>query len=309
MKRVYWFIFIAHSLIMTVYGQNQAAKSSLERDVNSAVQRALRMSPLPHPVIFSLEKAQRQEIPQGKIMQGKLTWTYTWSRLTPLQDTIPVFSTTQSVKYQRTQSWDDAWKKISPTVGSSTLTYAQAWWKRNGGGSSALIDSVRLEWLPDLAAEDPDTLYHPVKSLEWTDFSGAPPFMSRFGAEIFTSMGFSMEMEVKNHILHIRLQGKCYMIRGISWVRASSLHAYALAHEQLHFDITQRSLAYWKGLVNDIPPYWHPDDWSSAIQQAYLKAFRQMNQWQNQYDTETQHGQNKATQSSWEAQFKIHRLE
>lgn len=282
---------------------------SLERAVQAVVLKTLASRPLPHPVVFTVDVAKRHETTQGKIQQGTVTWHYTWFRLTPEQDSIPVFSHTQKINYQRTQPWEDAWKKISASIGLSTVQYAHIWWKQNGGGSPALVDSVRLVWLPDEALEEADTLYHPVKRLDWSDFQGVPAFGSRYGAEIFTSFGFSMEMEVKNHILHIRLQGKCYMIRGISWVKSGNATPAALAHEQLHFDITQRSLAYWKNLVHEFPTYWHPDDWSAAIQQAYLQAFRHMNQRQKQYDAETLHGQNAMEQAKWEAQFKINRIE
>ncbi len=285
------------------FGSQAGKAETLKKKITEHVARLLRTQPLPHSTWFAVQDLDVEEQVKGPVFHGKGTFRYSWSRITPSFDTLLVFTHQQSIAYQRTDVWESAQIKIASSLAQSVVRYARQWWTQNGGGSPALIDSVRIQWLPDLALEDSDTLYYPLRKLTWSDFRGVPRMMSRYGAEIFSNMGFDLEMEVNRHLLTIKLQGKCYMIRGISWVRPGNTHPYTLAHEQLHFDITQRSLLYWKRLVQELPRYWHPDDWSTAIQQAYLTAFRQMNRWQTSYDQETIHGQNEQKQVEWQSQF------
>lgn len=297
--------FLSSWISLPSYGQSDSRRVAWKNKILEQIESSLRANPLAHPAFFTIQQLDLEEKSKGAVIHGKGTCHYSWSRITPDLDTLVVFSHQQSITYQRTESWEQAQSKVTTSFTQAIVRYARQWWQKNGPGSPALIDSVRLEWLPDLAIDDPDTLYYPLKKLSWSDFRGTPRSMSRYSAEIFSNMGFDLEMEVKNHQLLVRLRGKCYMVRGISWVRPGNANPYTLAHEQLHFDITQRSLEAWKEQVNALPQYWHPDDWSTAIQQAFLTTFRQMNRWQTTYDQETIHGQNEMKQAEWTSQFGI----
>jgi hypothetical protein len=93
------------------------------------------------------------------------------------------------------------------------------------------------------------------------------------------------------------------MVRGMSWALPSSLNDYALAHEQLHFDIAKLVTERFKKKIAAM----QADliiDLNSMIQYEYLESYREMNQLQKQYDLDSNHSLYRQGQADWETKVK-----
>lgn len=113
----------------------------------------------------------------------------------------------------------------------------------------------------------------------------------------FPSFSYEGRTEVKQGVLHLYLDMKVYMLQSSSWVKPGNKDAYCLNHEQKHFDIAKLVAERFKQKIT--PAILSVADYNSIIQYHFIESFREMNQLQEQYDTETQHGLNKQAQEQW----------
>lgn len=140
--------------------------------------------------------------------------------------------------------------------------------------------------------------YNPNRKLTWNDFRGpirrANP---RTGAMIYTSFGYDAMTHVEKGTVFIDMTVKAFMLQNSSWTSEPATNAYALAHEQLHFDITHLiTERFKKALMAEELPL---EDYDSRIQYIFLESFREMNRYQELYDAETRHSINHAEQARW----------
>jgi hypothetical protein len=174
-----------------------------------------------------------------------------------------------------------------------------SWFSKGLKTSDLLVKDVKLIFVEDTITHfDSDTIaYHSKRPLVWKDFLGAPSILSRWAAQIFTSFGFEARSTVSNRVLELRVKTKVWMDKTISWVRPDSKNDYVLDHEQLHFDITRLTAERFKRHLRTMQ--FSVEDYSSEIQYQYIEFFRTHTQLQQQYDQETEHGLNRATQAQW----------
>jgi hypothetical protein len=185
---------------------------------------------------------------------------------------------------------------------SKSLEYFDKWLTLNGSKHEALIKGVKIVFLPETDVNDNDTIYHHTRKVTWDDFRGKPT-NTRYGAAIFANFAYGASFQVIDGYIVAKISTKTYMVRGMSWVLPTSLNDYALAHEQLHFDIARvvterfkKKIAAMKAdLIIDL---------NSMIQYEYLESYREMNLLQKQYDAETNHSLYRQGQAEWESKVK-----
>ena len=172
---------------------------------------------------------------------------------------------------------------------------------RESGKNEKLAKTLQVVFAEDKDLRSPagtDTvMYSPDRKLTWADFRAVPRPTSRYAAEVFTSFAYEGKSMVKNGVIVLNLTAKAYMIKDQSWGRADAKSAYALNHEQRHFDITKIIVERFKRKI-------HPDsltlaDYNSIIQYQFIESFREMHTLQEQYDAETNHSINQAEQERW----------
>lgn len=253
------------------------------------------------PLLLRLDDFSLSEVEKKDRVTGTVRWSYTWLKIRDEGDTLVVFSGNHTIKYERSLGmyFSTFFEKFYPKIPEKIRTYRNDWLAVNAGKTEAFVRNTKVIFLSDEATQDTDTLYFPVKKITWEDFKAVPKFTSSFGAEIFVSLAFDMQMKIEDYTLLITIKGKSYMVRGMSWVKASTRNAYSLAHEETHFRIAHYCLQLFKETVRSLPTYSSPDDWSSAIQRAYLSSYQKMNELQKQYDAETAHGQRTEQQAEW----------
>ena len=134
--------------------------------------------------------------------------------------------------------------------------------------------------------------------LTWDDFKGRPDRSSPYFAN--TASGFEFEMELKGDSIIIFLP--CYFEKKGSWVKKGQGTAALLAHEQLHFDITELHVRKMRQAFINLGSVSLKTVNKNA--EKIIKEFsKESSKRQNQYDKETNHSIKVQQQVEWEKQI------
>ena len=94
---------------------------------------------------------------------------------------------------------------------------------------------------------------------------------------------------------------KAFFDKSKSWTKAAD-NKELLAHEQLHFDITELFTRKLRKKLSELNDPCGKD--SKKVQGIYDKNFEELNRYQIRYDKETEHSMIETTQKTWEEKIK-----
>ena len=178
------------------------------------------------------------------------------------------------------------------------LRYFNSWMDREADTNPKLAKGIKVSFTDYAASADQDTVfYDPNRPLRWQDFKADVNRTSRFSATVFPSFAYEGQTEVRDGIIHLNLNMKVYVLKSSSWVKDEAKDTYGLNHEQRHFDIVKLVSERFKQKIQ--PEELSIADYNSNIQYLFIESYREMTQLQDQYDSETRHGIDKAAQDSW----------
>jgi len=128
--------------------------------------------------------------------------------------------------------------------------------------------------------------------LTWDDFKQKPDPGSTNAALTGSSIKFNFRYSDNNLEYHVQ----CLFDKNSSWGRVKT--DYILSHEQGHFDITE---IYARKLNKALKEYVikNPDNLSKDLNRIYQNEMKELNEFQNKYDKETNFSINKNEQSEW----------
>lgn len=247
-------------------------------------------------------KISETKLPNGNI-SGQVQLKVAFDRIGK-KDTVLLTETTTSTTFVRSdiQMPNAKYESILSSLMSKSLEYFDKWLTLNGSKHEALIKGVKVIFLPENDVNDSDTIYYHTRKVTWDDFRGKPT-NTRYGAAIFANFAYGASFQVIDGYIVAKISTKTYMVRGMSWVLPNAQTDYALAHEQLHFDIakliTERFKKKIAAMQADLIV-----DLNSMIQYEYLESYREMNLLQKQYDTESNHSLYQQGQAIWESKVK-----
>ena len=237
-------------------------------------------------------------LPNGNV-SGQMSLKVSFDRIGK-NDTTLLTETTTSTSYLRSDTKMEAnkYESILSPLFVKSLTFFDKWLELNAGKAEALVRGVKIIFLPENDKNDNDTIYHHSRKVTWDDFRGKPT-NTRYGAAIFANFAYNASFRVNEGYIVATIWAKTYMVRGMSWVTPAAYGDYALAHEQLHFDIAKLVTERFKKKIASMKA----DlviDLNSMIQYEYLESYREMNHLQKQYDNETQHSIDRQKQAQWQ---------
>jgi len=220
------------------------------------------------------------------------------------KDTILLTETTTSTTYLRSdiQMPNSKYESILVSLFIKSLDFFDKWLALNGSKHEALIKGVKIVFLPENDLNDNDTIYYQTRKINWNDFKGKP-VNTRYGAAIFANFAYKASFQVIDGYILAKVLTKTYMVCGMSWVLPNSVNDYALAHEQLHFDIAKFVAERFKKKIATMQAD-YIIDLNSMIQYEYIESYREMNRLQKQYDNESNHSLNLQSQANWELKVK-----
>ncbi len=142
------------------------------------------------------------------------------------------------------------------------------------------------------------------RKLNWEDFRGRPEAGVR--AIAMTHSGFQTfpSNEKIGAKTYVRTKVIAQFDCDESWVRRSEReNAYALHHEQGHFDISEIYARKLEKLLNEKPiPL---PDYNRVLDVIYDRVFSEMGNYQERYDAETDHSLNRPKQSEWDKSIAV----
>lgn len=131
------------------------------------------------------------------------------------------------------------------------------------------------------------------RPLTWDDFKGRPQSSSPNKA--MTDSGMSIAFSCKDNVADITLN--CYFAPSRSWTKIKDSD-HLLAHEQLHFDITELFTRKLRKKLSEMDA--DCEKMHRAIEKVYDSNYQNLMRYQHQYDRETQHSIKEEEQLRWE---------
>jgi hypothetical protein len=287
-------------LISTPEGKNESI--ILQNSIKNYLDKNFRNDPNGVKIIYNIQDLSIKEkrISENKF-SGEIHLLVHFERIGKT-DTLQITSAEAGHTYTRTlgMTSEENFEPLIRKSINSTLKYLNGWFGINDKSDEKLAKGVKITFLPDTLQNDADTIYHHTRKLDWDDFKGRKPLFSpaNYGAAVFANIGYTAIFTVKDGLITAQIQQKTYVVCGMSWVSELARNDYALAHEQLHFDIAKVINNRFKKRIFELEAE-SIDDLNSMIQYEYLEFFREMNRMQKDYDNQTQHSLNTAKQAEW----------
>lgn len=152
-----------------------------------------------------------------------------------------------------------------------------------------------------LSAQEIDTLYqksyktHP--KLKWEDFLlEKNELETEFAASVSTGFDYSWNYEVKGIEQIFEYEVNAWLYPGSSWVVASKKDSTLLAHEQVHYDISELHARKLRKLMSG---YSLGNNIRKDLKVLYKQVKSSHYKMQNLYDAETDHSKTTEIQLKW----------
>jgi hypothetical protein len=134
------------------------------------------------------------------------------------------------------------------------------------------------------------------KKLTWSDYKGEPQAGSDAAAATTTYLGIEYIIDEKGFSFKIQ----CRFSKTKSWGKSKT--AYILEHEQGHFDIAE---IFARKLNKNMSEYkFNKDSFRKDLKSIYDTVALEKENFQNQYDLETDHSRKKEQQAAWNLKIK-----
>ena len=150
---------------------------------------------------------------------------------------------------------------------------------------------------------DPDHIpYLADMPLVKENFKGKADKLSIASAATYSGFGVRYLTETKGNTQKVRVVITPYFDMMHSWWRPVKDEKTILAHEQLHFDITALYAHKYADLIK--AHTFITDDLAIELEKLQRQVQKELEQAQEDYDTETNHGRIKDKQQAWEQKIK-----
>ncbi|TWR29358.1 hypothetical protein FPZ43_10405 [Mucilaginibacter pallidiroseus] len=264
----------------------------LEKFMKASVESADKAT----PVIVQIKTLKVTEalLPNGRI-NGSLSTAIEFSLQKP--DTILYLTDYKATSaYQRNAGNAKQIEPLLATTLRNSMVYLDNWINANADNNIKLAKAVKSTFKYHSEQPEGDTIYYDAnRPLKWQDFQAPQPRYSKFGAEIFASLGYAEQTKLSKGIIEVEIDLKVYMPKSASWVLERS--SYGLNHEQRHYDIVRLVAEHFRKKIEEtaLPV----DNYDGPINVAYFDALYELDKLQKQYDAETEHGINRYQQEIW----------
>jgi len=135
------------------------------------------------------------------------------------------------------------------------------------------------------------------RRLQWSDFKGQPDYNSDAAAVTASGISFSYSVKksnTKGTSFVSEVSAQFYPEH--SWFKKEIVNDHILAHEQLHFDITELNVRKFRKRLSEIEP---SRDITKVLQREQKRVNKALSEMQNKYDYETNYSINANIQEEW----------
>ncbi len=150
--------------------------------------------------------------------------------------------------------------------------------------------------VPVMAQENEKLSWYQEKPLSWSDFKASPKKHLPYKANTNSGLSFSWNSTESISGIELNYEVRSNFYTNRSWVKEIEEVDYLLAHEQLHFDITE---LHARKLRKALESYEPNEKMKKELDAIYSKVEKQRRQMQTQFDKETNHSINKEAEFKW----------
>jgi hypothetical protein len=279
---------------------NQTAESKIAGGMTQGIKRyfnnSINKSTNPRPIQVRIQELNLSEKRENTtVVSGELKLKLAFY-IKGTFDPVHLVEYQTGMNYRRSVNRTDLVEQVLDQALRKSLQFFNDWLIEHSSTHHRLAKQVRIELRESSRKSDRDTVfYDPSRPVRWADFRDKPNSGSRFNAVIFTSLALEGSPFVSDGTIIMPLEVKVYMLPSSSWVKSQS--DYSLNHEQRHFDVTRIVGNRLKSTLLGLDV--NPDNYDALVNDAFFDAFREMNRLQEIYDSQTQHGLDKAAQAHW----------
>lgn len=132
--------------------------------------------------------------------------------------------------------------------------------------------------------------------LSWSDFKGKPDTLSSFTANTNSGIGYGWDYSTVSGNPEFTYSVSCNFYPQLSWVKKPADPQYLLAHEQIHFDISELHARILNKILSEYVP-------GRTVRLDLRRIYNQVEServaMQKQFDKDTHHSENHDAEMSW----------
>ncbi len=134
------------------------------------------------------------------------------------------------------------------------------------------------------------------RKLTWADFKGEPKSKQSVAALTASGISYQFSTDWKNGQMEVDFEVTAYFYPEKSWYWPELSDAVILGHEQLHFDISEVFARKMRDLLANTK---FSNNIKTEVSKIYSQVLKELDQFQNQYDKETNFSRNREQQLLW----------
>lgn len=140
------------------------------------------------------------------------------------------------------------------------------------------------------------------EKLTWEDFRAGPGSdKNKHAASTFSGIEYSWSYTASKNVFKLDFVVEANFFPERSWVDPDKKTPRLLAHEQLHFDISE---LHARKLLKALEAYVPMRNIRADLQHIYTNIQSKRKKMQDRYDKETDHGLDEAAQAKWNREIK-----
>jgi len=132
--------------------------------------------------------------------------------------------------------------------------------------------------------------------LTWADFKGKVPPGEPTAATTASGISYSYSANLLHHEVHLDFEVNAFFYPKESWYKPDLCNENTLAHEQLHFDITE---VFARKMREKLRRTSFSDDVKAEVRKIYADILEELQKYQERYDWETNFSRNREKQLEW----------
>ncbi|WP_242205603.1 DUF922 domain-containing protein [Aestuariivivens insulae] len=146
--------------------------------------------------------------------------------------------------------------------------------------------------------ESPVVSWQEDYRLVWSDFKGAPQDQGDVAAVTASGITFGVSIKEKgNRVIGFNTNVKAYFYPEQSWYKPEKATEHVLAHEQLHFDITELYARKFRKNIGELKV---SNSIKKQLQDLHRTILKELEAAQEKYDSETNFSRHVENQLKWQ---------
>lgn len=137
--------------------------------------------------------------------------------------------------------------------------------------------------------------------LSWKDFKGEPDDSSDIAAITASGISYDLAATIIGKKVHVDCKVSANFYPEKSWYKKELADSIVLAHEQLHFDITELHARKFREAIKKTT---FTENVKQEMKALYDKINHELDAYQNKYDAATDYSRNIEKQTEWGKKIK-----